>query len=204
MLAPMADRLAQYFAATQRFSPQLGGRDGVRGRVDAIVNELELPATLDSDGDWRFTTDVGTLLLIWHDDTRKLRALQFIEKLSGRPKGNADILLGLLRLNMDAETACFAVAKDGGEDYVAITGLLPEAEITREEVERVVEDVMRLSRQLDEVLGNVPKQPGADGGAGGQGGAPASDIPAGWYSDPQGQARLRYWDGAQWTEHTAE
>jgi hypothetical protein len=30
--------------------------------------------------------------------------------------------------------------------------------------------------------------------------APASDaFPAGWYADPQGQARLRWWDGAQWT-----
>ena len=28
--------------------------------------------------------------------------------------------------------------------------------------------------------------------------------PASWYPDPAGQARLRYWDGAGWTEHTAE
>lgn len=27
--------------------------------------------------------------------------------------------------------------------------------------------------------------------------------PAGWYADPSGQARLRYWDGAAWTEHTS-
>jgi uncharacterized RDD family membrane protein YckC len=27
--------------------------------------------------------------------------------------------------------------------------------------------------------------------------------PAGWYDDPSGQARLRYWDGSAWTEHTA-
>lgn len=26
--------------------------------------------------------------------------------------------------------------------------------------------------------------------------------PAGWYADPWGQAPRRYWDGAQWTEHT--
>src|SRR3954451_9596478 len=25
---------------------------------------------------------------------------------------------------------------------------------------------------------------------------------ANWYPDPQGQARLRYWDGERWTEHT--
>jgi uncharacterized RDD family membrane protein YckC len=26
---------------------------------------------------------------------------------------------------------------------------------------------------------------------------------ANWYPDPQGQARLRYWDGERWTEHTS-
>ena len=28
--------------------------------------------------------------------------------------------------------------------------------------------------------------------------------PANWYPDPSGHARLRYWDGARWTEHTAQ
>ena len=26
---------------------------------------------------------------------------------------------------------------------------------------------------------------------------------AGWHPDPHGQARLRYWDGSRWTEHTS-
>jgi hypothetical protein len=26
---------------------------------------------------------------------------------------------------------------------------------------------------------------------------------ADWYPDPHGQARLRYWDGQRWTEHTS-
>jgi uncharacterized RDD family membrane protein YckC len=34
---------------------------------------------------------------------------------------------------------------------------------------------------------------------------PRQDAPpANWYPDPQGQARLRYWDGNGWTEHTAQ
>lgn len=30
---------------------------------------------------------------------------------------------------------------------------------------------------------------------------PANTAPAGWYPDPSGAARQRYWDGTQWTEH---
>lgn len=34
---------------------------------------------------------------------------------------------------------------------------------------------------------------------------PASQgPPAGWYTDPHGQAGQRWWDGATWTEHTTE
>jgi hypothetical protein len=28
--------------------------------------------------------------------------------------------------------------------------------------------------------------------------------PADWYPDPRGEKRLRYWDGGQWTDHTAD
>jgi len=33
---------------------------------------------------------------------------------------------------------------------------------------------------------------------------PAAPVPAAWYPDPWGHTRLRYWDGAQWTGHTAD
>jgi hypothetical protein len=32
--------------------------------------------------------------------------------------------------------------------------------------------------------------------------APAPEVPAGWYPDPAGEARQRYWDGRQWTSQT--
>ena len=34
-------------------------------------------------------------------------------------------------------------------------------------------------------------------------GASAGSTAPGWYDDPHGQARLRYWDGSGWTEHTS-
>jgi uncharacterized RDD family membrane protein YckC len=33
--------------------------------------------------------------------------------------------------------------------------------------------------------------------------AAGSEQKADWYPDPQGQARLRYWDGQRWTDHTS-
>jgi uncharacterized RDD family membrane protein YckC len=35
------------------------------------------------------------------------------------------------------------------------------------------------------------------------GAPPPGGQPANWYPDPHGQARLRYWDGQRWTEHTS-
>lgn len=31
-----------------------------------------------------------------------------------------------------------------------------------------------------------------------------NSVEAGWYDDPEGSARLRYWDGTDWTEHFHE
>jgi hypothetical protein len=32
---------------------------------------------------------------------------------------------------------------------------------------------------------------------------PAASFPAGWYADPHGEARLRWWDGSTWTGHVS-
>ena len=31
----------------------------------------------------------------------------------------------------------------------------------------------------------------------------STQQPAGWYADPRGEARLRWWDGSAWSEHVA-
>jgi hypothetical protein len=33
--------------------------------------------------------------------------------------------------------------------------------------------------------------------------APPGSFPAGWYADPHGQARMRWWDGSTWTGHVS-
>jgi hypothetical protein len=43
----------------------------------------------------------------------------------------------------------------------------------------------------------------APAAAGAGPGGESSGPPAGWYPDPQGQARLRYWDGGTWTDQTS-
>jgi hypothetical protein len=62
-------------------------------------------------------------------------------------------------------------------------------------------------------FGGPPAPPGL--GATEPGGGPAAAPPGqpaaggpgqppGWYPDPQGKARVRYWDGTSWTDHTAQ
>jgi uncharacterized RDD family membrane protein YckC len=59
--------------------------------------------------------------------------------------------------------------------------------------------------------GYGPPPPGAGYGPppGGAPAPPSAPPPGGgeqkadWYPDPQGQARLRYWDGHNWTDHTS-
>ena len=47
-------------------------------------------------------------------------------------------------------------------------------------------------------------QPPPVGGYGAPPAPPQQAQPADWYPDPQGQGRLRYWDGQRWTDHTSQ
>ena len=200
----MSDLLADYYRTTARYSPQLGGRDGLRGQIDAIVNELGLPASLDRDGDWQFAADVGNFLLIVHRESGDLVVVQNIQTLAGPPKKHVDELMGLLRLNLEGHgTARFSAVQDGGKDVLVLSARIRGDAVSRESVERMLADAMQVSRALDVALGNAPAEPQPAAAAAGGAGAANGSPPAGWYADPQGGGGHRWWDGAQWTAHTA-
>lgn len=50
-----------------------------------------------------------------------------------------------------------------------------------------------IGQQAHMVRGIPPRPPAA-----------AAAAPADWYPDPTGSARVRYWNGSEWTDHTAE
>lgn len=195
-----ADPLAEFFAASPRDSAGLSGRSGVQGDVDAALNDLRVPATLDADGDWRLQTDVGPFLLVLDKSNGDLVALQTIRRMEGASTDYADDMHVLLLLNLDANGACFAALRDGDVDLLVLTARVRADSVSRDSVEALLRDAMRLSRRLDEVAGNEPAR--GDGAA--AVGAQTAQAPADWYPDPKGEKRLRYWDGDRWTDHTAD
>jgi hypothetical protein len=46
-------------------------------------------------------------------------------------------------------------------------------------------------------------EPAGDAAGASAGAAEPGAAPAGWYADPSSRFELRYWDGAQWTEHVS-
>jgi hypothetical protein len=274
------DPLAEFYAATPRESSGLSDRSGAYGDVDAALNELEVPATLDDDGDWTLETDVGQIALLIDDITGDLVVVQSLMEAEDSP----DFMHALLRLNFETRgLASFGAITQGGKNIFVITGRVAADDVSRETVQRLLVDGMRLSRRLDELLGTAPGQtadaepppeaepppaePPAEESPPPEGepvtapaaetvfsqpvpeGAPpeaapaaaeaAANVPepaatapdpppeypppvvtpeypppsypppqpdlppANWYPDPYAQARLRYWDGQQWTEHVA-
>ncbi len=270
------DPLAAFYASTPRRSGELTGRSAAYGDVDSALNELEVPAVLDDDGDWTLETDVGQIALIVDDVTGDLVAIQSLMEADDSP----DFMHALLRLNFEARgLASFGAITQGSKNVFVIAARVSGDEISRESVQRVLVDTMRLSRRLDELLGTaagaepaaepepideppppegapvaapaaetvfsqpVPEGPPPDAEPApppepaapepepappAPEPAPADpppdypppvvtpeypppeypppqpDLPAAnWYPDPYAQARLRYWDGQQWTEHVS-
>ena len=68
--------------------------------------------------------------------------------------------------------------------------------------DRLVEREAVYAERLRSLRGALPGREGAGHDIAGLPSA-SPQAPAAWYADPYGQARLRWWDGGRWTEHTA-
>jgi hypothetical protein len=86
-----------------------------------------------------------------------LVALQTIQSMEKKVKNSSDEMYVLLALNFEARgLARFGTVKDGGQDLLVLTARLAPDAISREAVEGMVGDCFRLSRRVDELLGNEP------------------------------------------------
>jgi hypothetical protein len=128
-------------------------RAGLAGRVDAILEELGLAAEVDPDGDWRLETDVGPFMLVVDRANGDLVAIQTIRKMEPPVDAYAEDMHLLMLLNVDAAGACFAALSDDDTDLLILTSRVKADAVTRESVEAMLDDAMRLSRRLDEVTG---------------------------------------------------
>jgi hypothetical protein len=156
------DPLAEFYAATPRQSSNLTGRSGVHGQVDQALNELQIPAELDKDGDWKLVTDVGPFLLIVDQESSDLVLVQTIESMESKIKNSADEMHVLLALNFEAHgIARFGAIKDSGQNLLVLTARLAPDLISRDGIKAMLRDSMRLSRRVDELLGKAPPQPAA-------------------------------------------
>jgi len=156
------DPLDEFYAASPRHSAALGGRSGVHAQVDSALNELQVPATLDQDGDWKLQTDVGPFLLVVDKENSDVVAIQTIQSMESKAKNSADEMHVLMALNFEARgLARFGVVKDNDQNLLVLTARLAPDDLSAQSVHGLLRDCFRLSRRVDELLGNEPKQPPA-------------------------------------------
>ena len=139
------------------------GRSGVHGQVDAILSELGIAARVDDDGDWRIDTEAGPFLLIVDPDSSDLILVQTFQAIRGELRDSASEMYVLLALNFEASgIARFASVNDGGQNLLVLTARLAPDRIAHESVDAMLRDSLRLSRRVDELLGNAD-EPASDG-----------------------------------------
>jgi hypothetical protein len=97
------------------------------------------------------------------DESSDLVALQPIQSMEKKVKNSSDEMYVLLALNFEARgLARFGTVKDGGQDLLVLTARLAPETISRASVEGMLTDCFRLSRRVDELLGNEPAQAPAE------------------------------------------
>ena len=129
----------------------MSDRGGLHGRVDGILAELGIEPELDGDGDWRIETDVGPFMLVVDRENADLVALQTIRSIEGPLAEEAELMHTLLQLNVEAAGASYGAVAGRDANLLVLSARVPEVEVSRERVERMLSDATRLSRRLDEL-----------------------------------------------------
>ena len=126
-------------------------RSGLHGRVDGILAELGIEPELDGDGDWRIETEAGPFMLVVDRENGDLVALQTIRSIEGPLADEAELMHTLLQLNLEAAGASYGAVAGRDANLLVLSARVPEADVARERVERMLADATRLSRRLDEL-----------------------------------------------------
>src|SRR3954463_2007530 len=151
-----ADPLARFYAPSGRESPELGGRKGIYGHVDALLNHLRVPAEIDPDGDWLLPTDAGRFTLFVRDTDKRLIVRQKVMTIDGDLADYSADLQLLMLMNLECEGAAFA-SQRGPDDtiMVVLTGQLPWEGLDAEKLGGLLEAAFSLARDLDDALNDV-------------------------------------------------
>jgi hypothetical protein len=140
--------------------------------------------------------------------------------------GAVSTILVLFRIVVTPDAGSSANLVDVGRAFGIFIALLAAAGVTfggwalwNEEGKPAPGGVSGTPLGAGQGYGGMPQQPQQQaytppaGGAAAPAAAPAAQsapaaaggaAKADWYPDPRGEKRLRYWDGSQWTDHTAD
>ena len=222
------ERVATYLVRTRPGPTPHTGSSGRKAQIEAIFTGLGLPWKPDDgdDGnelDWQIDSDVGVVGANIDPVVELLNFTQSVGDASDSAKNNADLMELLLQINAISTGSFFAVdTSTDGSKHWALLGRVPLAALSREVVERMLGSFLYLSSLVDRIKEGTllehleqresertaahasGERRAPDGGAAtGEGPVLSSEMPADWYPDPHGEARLRYWDGRAWTAHTS-
>jgi hypothetical protein len=133
-------------------------------------------------------------------------------------------ILVLIGFGLALLAIVISAANQGGSEAVAILIFAPLVLLLYLMYIRLALEALIVVFNIGQNTAELVRLQGGRGSSGGLSTLKAGDVPPtssapaqqpaaaqagggqaeGWYPDPQGQKRLRYWDGSAWTEHTSD
>lgn len=143
------DKLSQYLQTVkQDRGDSVSATEGAR-RVEAIIDELQLPTIKEDPSVWRIDSDVGTVRVGLDDEGEVLSIWQMIGSIDGRAKKHADLFEEMLRINRGTQGSCLALDDIGGERWIVVLARLWATTLDKPEFAMAIEDVFATSKLFD-------------------------------------------------------